>query len=177
MELNRIDILRENNQVVSEDDPQCKNKKTQKTEFITGPPNSFKLINKYGRVTLVLCATTPEEKTDWINEFTYERNNHLFTTKKKRTARESIVSDEKKNREEAVKKSASKAEMVKQLLTAQYESDGSTPSTNYRARMMQQRASLRNRRSRYHFLPISESSSDSDTREFLPPDLPPGEKD
>eukprot|EP01118_Nematostelium_gracile_P000223 TRINITY_DN10218_c0_g1_i1.p1 TRINITY_DN10218_c0_g1~~TRINITY_DN10218_c0_g1_i1.p1 ORF type:complete len:191 (+),score=59.98 TRINITY_DN10218_c0_g1_i1:358-930(+) len=78
------------------------------------------MINKYGRVIAILCASSADEKEEWIAEFT--------------NARQAILTDEKKKREDAVKKSTNKAALVKELLSAQYET-GDSPtllSANFR---------------------------------------------
>jgi hypothetical protein len=67
-DLKSLDVLRQNDEIIEEEDPSCT------TLFFyhlirTGPPNSFKIINKYGRTILILCALSPEERDEWVSEF------------------------------------------------------------------------------------------------------------
>lgn len=79
------------------------------------PPNSFTLLSKYGRPLLIICCPTAEDKDSWLNDF--------------KEAKAKIMEEEQKFSEEAMAKSISKAELVKQLFTSQYEMGGKSSTS------------------------------------------------
>eukprot|EP01119_Soliformovum_irregulare_P018342 TRINITY_DN5601_c0_g1_i1.p1 TRINITY_DN5601_c0_g1~~TRINITY_DN5601_c0_g1_i1.p1 ORF type:complete len:1329 (-),score=307.49 TRINITY_DN5601_c0_g1_i1:26-4012(-) len=99
------------------------------------PPCSLQISNKYDRVILVLVTPSLEVMQSWLSDFTKCRS-HLLEEAKLKTA-------------EALKKSADKAQKVKDLFSAQYETSVSPRmiSSYYRRErgqfMTKHRASMR----------------------------------